>query len=345
MASPATEVSLHCVICFEEFDTRERPPVVLPCGHTYVCLVCSKRLTKCMECREPLFWTPPAPKHQQHGGALHMNGRSPLPSNRYGHARGRYSPAPHTPPHPAQNPPIKEDPIQYPIPKNTVLLGMIEAAERQKRLLGGGGGGGGGNNINPNTEKNGDHNLADELDEEDEPLVNPILAGMSALAGSCGTYAVKEPCGLAVLPFDPNMRHHSTKLGDIDKPDEEKKEADVKEPFTIEMGQTVQVVNADEGVYQLARGAGYIVATTNQLVKGKYGILSRYHYGEKSTLLPLFCLLCILWFLMRVLSHTVFWIMVFLHTTNSWRSIGTILPTGGDVTFCKKKARRASQGA
>jgi len=41
-----------------------------------------------------------------------------------------------------------------------------------------------------------------------------------------------------------------------------------REPFTIEKGQKIQVVGVDEqGVHQLARGAGYVVATVNQLVK------------------------------------------------------------------------------
>jgi hypothetical protein len=37
MASP---FSFHCIICIEEFDQRDRYPVVLPCGHTYVCNQC-----------------------------------------------------------------------------------------------------------------------------------------------------------------------------------------------------------------------------------------------------------------------------------------------------------------
>jgi hypothetical protein len=43
-----------------------------------------------------------------------------------------------------------------------------------------------------------------------------------------------------------------------------------KEPFKIEEGQRVQVVSVDDGVFQLARGVGYIVASANQLVKGLY---------------------------------------------------------------------------
>mmetsp|Transcript_26453 Transcript_26453/g.56836 ORF Transcript_26453/g.56836 Transcript_26453/m.56836 type:complete len:120 (+) Transcript_26453:218-577(+) len=52
MASSA--FSFHCMICFEEFDPQTNYPVVLPCGHTYVCIACANRLDKCMECRTPL---------------------------------------------------------------------------------------------------------------------------------------------------------------------------------------------------------------------------------------------------------------------------------------------------
>jgi hypothetical protein len=41
------------------------------------------------------------------------------------------------------------------------------------------------------------------------------------------------------------------------------------EPFTIEFGQTVQVVNCQDGVYRLARESGYIVASEKQSVKSK----------------------------------------------------------------------------
>jgi hypothetical protein len=38
MASP---FSFHCIICIEEFEPKDRYPVVLPCGHTYVCNHCT----------------------------------------------------------------------------------------------------------------------------------------------------------------------------------------------------------------------------------------------------------------------------------------------------------------
>ena len=140
-----TDVALHCMICYEEFDLKDHYPVVLPCGHTYVCVVCAKRLKKCMECREPLFWNPPQPKQPQHQPlSSHYNnhhlGRSPGHPRSYTGRVGRYSPgtntlsAPQTPPHPSTVPEKKEE-VPLPCPKNVVLLEMIEAKERQQRLL------------------------------------------------------------------------------------------------------------------------------------------------------------------------------------------------------------------
>ena len=144
----------------------------------------------------------------------------------------------------------------------------------------------------------------EELDYDDElsfsssslPLGEVELnAGYAALSGSCGTYAVREPEGLVVLPLDPN-RNRPKYNGTKDHGDEKKTgsqhssttfssifnkiykdNADgsanrFKEPFTISEGQKVQVVGVmksnDQGVYQLARGGGFVVASANQLVKG-----------------------------------------------------------------------------
>ena len=57
-----TAFSFHCMICFEEFHPEDRYPVVLPCGHTYVCHLCANRLDKCMECRTPLYELVQPPK-------------------------------------------------------------------------------------------------------------------------------------------------------------------------------------------------------------------------------------------------------------------------------------------
>jgi hypothetical protein len=249
-------VELHCIVCYEQFSLKDRPPVVLPCGHTYVCLVCSKRLKRCMECREPLFWTPPARSQKP---LPHMptmpNWRSPAP-DRYGAPisnRGRYSPFPHTTPPHSILPLIKEEPLPLPLPKNLVLIEVIESAERRARLL-------------REAEDEDEDPLEDE-EEDEESKLEKNLAGMSALKGTYGTYAVRESEGLAVLPFNPNKQHKKElPLGG----EEEKKAEEPREPFTIYVGQTVQVVSVDDGVNKLSRNSGYVVANVNQLVKGEY---------------------------------------------------------------------------
>ena len=123
-------MELHCVICYEEFDLKDRYPVVLPCGHTYVCVVCSKKIKICHECREPLYWKPPIqqqPANNNHNSHIH---RSPATA-RYSRYNSRYSPS--TPPH--NKPPEKREEVPLPCPPNKVLMEMIEAKERQERLV------------------------------------------------------------------------------------------------------------------------------------------------------------------------------------------------------------------
>lgn len=319
--------------------------------------------------------------------------------------------------------------IPFPCPKNVVLMEMIEAKERQIRLMAeakrkkeiektqrrrkerqqaknemmvAGGQYQQQNNLIDITDEpdDDDDETDDDDDDDDEEMLDPALSGMAAaFSGACGTYVVREPLGLVVLPQDPNRQHHSShhqqarisssgnhktsnnnnnivnyqqqqqqfrqsrlrhhdevedhrpmmsgpnkpggglgvggagstgvdgnnntnnhsKDDDLDE-DEKKEQAEddfllfeatldvdndnddyddddgnnnlplqhhlrprpsqqqrlhhhqpFREPFTIEEGQRVQVVGmVDEGVYQLARGAGYVVATVNQLVKGTF---------------------------------------------------------------------------
>ena len=68
-------VSFTCTICYEDFDPVHRPPMVLPCGHTYVCLLCTKQIKRCMECREPLHLIPPSSNDTRalEGAAAHSH--------------------------------------------------------------------------------------------------------------------------------------------------------------------------------------------------------------------------------------------------------------------------------
>ena len=294
-AETAAVVPFHCVICFDSFCLRERLPVVLPCGHTFVCQPCSKRLKRCMECREPLFYSIPktgtggvAAGGSNHSGSMTAN-RSPppgaysRPSNHNHHGAGRFSPTPATPPQNshAHPPPVMH--VPYPIPKNVVLIAMMEVAERQAK------------------EKERLDDTNGSMDDEEEYDLNRIISGMATLSGPCGTYVVKDPDGLVLLTDYPNHEHFSA--GDtqqepswlpsprIDDGREDggqtehlppalsvsasEDSVEVKFPGLLEKGQTVQVVSFEHGVATLARRAGYILANSNQLVKGESTRIAR----------------------------------------------------------------------
>ena len=149
MASSA--FTFHCMICFEEFDPLTNYPVVLPCGHTYVCIACANRLDKCMECREPLVTKievpspsnadPTAkenvgtPGRYSYGGGVGVSGGGGHRLNysqqsRQHHAqRGKYGQQQQQ-----QRPPPKTFVTQrLPLPKNAVLLSLIQASEPARR--------------------------------------------------------------------------------------------------------------------------------------------------------------------------------------------------------------------
>ena len=180
--------------------------------------------------------------------------------------------------------------IPLPIPKNVVLICMMEAAERHQRET---------HPTNGNSDEavveliddtNGSMNASDEDEEFD---LNRIISGMATFSGPCGTYVVKERNGLSVLNHYP----HPTNDDDHEDGDDEEEDDDhdeesrnddvtsttakalhvtasydsieVSNPCRLKQGQTVQVVRYENGIATLARDAGYIRATTSQLVKGK----------------------------------------------------------------------------
>lgn len=130
------------------------------------------------------------------------------------------------------------------MPKNVVLLAMMEAAERQKGYI-----------LSSMSE---DSDGSREGEDAENGERKRILKGLQTLSGSCGTYALVE--NLAVLPFDPR-RDRNKHTGETVANDE------TVEPFEVEKGQTVQVVEVSDGVVRLARGKGFIVASNTQLVK------------------------------------------------------------------------------
>ena len=178
MASP---FSFHCMICFEEFDIDKRYPVVLPCGHTYICNECANRLDKCMECRTPLVEYHPR-KTTAAGGvaAAGAGGRTGVVRGRPGH------------PPPAVEPlKVKKRSV---LPKNVVLMSLIEATEVAAE------------NVQSQNHQPSMHEspmiqpsvLDIEEDEEEK-----IRASMTIAISDCGTYAVAAKDGLEIFPSRP----------------------------------------------------------------------------------------------------------------------------------------------
>jgi hypothetical protein len=161
-----------------------------------------------------------------------------------------------TPPYTSnQAPPEKPASINLPIPKNVVLIAMMEAAERQQKM-------------ENQSESSGSMSMESD-DEEEEYDLNGIISGMATLAGPCGTYAVKEPEGLAVTSSAPCKQSQDDEKK-LDSP-VESVEVEMQAPVLLKAGQTVQVVDFQDGVAKLARGTGYILASSSQLVKGECG--------------------------------------------------------------------------
>lgn len=275
MASP---FSFHCMICFEEFDTEGRFPVVLPCGHTYVCNQCAERLEKCMECRTSLVQIFPRPpvgsEGQQYGGR--GGGRwSSRP------AVGSRSPGAPPPP------PIKK---RLPLPKNVVLMSLIEATElaaesvrgQEQRL-----------SLSESPSLSIPNAILDIEEDEEEK----IKTGTTLAISDCGTYAIAAKEGLEIYPSRPEsvilpnqeqseeeevdtlvrFFHLDHKIDVFDGSEHElqSSEGGLKEstPVRLRWGDRVQIVSTEAGWAKLARGYGFVRADRNQLVKGTIFLL------------------------------------------------------------------------
>lgn len=265
------------MICFEEFYPEDRYPVVLPCGHTYVCNVCANRLDRCMECRTPLFTILPlsnAKNPQQTA--------TPYARPSWSSARGSNQNA--TPLAPPQ-PPVKK---RLALPKNVVLLSLIEATElasedARKKYA-----------ESPSvTESTMDvdgptsipqlqsmGSMIDAADEEEER----IKMSTSLAVSVAGTYAVAAKDGLEIFPTRPSSSlsvavdardedvdslvkfYNTEQIDDCEGTPNSRKSRDHLRLF---FGDRVQIVSLDGGWAKLARGYGFVKADNNQLVKGE----------------------------------------------------------------------------
>eukprot|EP00934_Nitzschia_sp_Nitz4_P007948 Nitzschia sp. Nitz4//scaffold2_size372955//121250//122964//NITZ4_000395-RA/size372955-snap-gene-0.73-mRNA-1//-1//CDS//3329546692//7938//frame0 len=262
MASP---FSFHCMICFEEFNIVSRYPVVLPCGHTYVCNQCAERLEKCMECRTSLVQIIPR------GGPAADAHNSDRNSRRWSSGRAVGTRSPGAPP----QPPLKK---RLPLPKNVVLMSLIEATELAAA-----------ENARAHSHRTSLDNSPGILMDAEEDEEEKIRTGTTLAIGECGTYAVAAKDGLEIYPSRPGSHE------DVDDTDEEEvdtlvrffhldnkmeplADGESKEPLDLaainslpptklNRGDRVQIVSTAQGWAKLARGYGYVKADRNALLK------------------------------------------------------------------------------
>ena len=277
----ASPFSFHCIVCFEEFCQEERYPVVLPCGHTYVCNECANRLDRCMECRTSLAMmlptqTPLLQRSPTQGFAAGAHGHAGWSSVRSG-GRG-----------PVLQPRSMDSESRtlsvtrrLPLPKNVVLLSLMEATALTVKDLS--------PSSSPCPVKQSA--LPDDYDAEEEQ----IKLGTSIAIGACGTYIVAAQENIHIFPRRPTSTTSiPCESSDSDVSEEEDVDTLVSffhaeqhvdmclgrpcldsndskplSPVELKHGDRVQIVLLEDGWAKLARGYGYIRADAGQIVKGK----------------------------------------------------------------------------
>jgi len=179
------------------------------------------------------IWPPPSP------GA----GTPISPRNRRSYAvnRERYPQNHnlHHSPTPSQRP-VQTEQIKLPLPKNHVMITLMEKAERRKKS--------GADLYDYDSD-------SDTENDDDCDDTAKVLSGMDSYSSYCGTYVVREKDGLPV--FDRNPYERTLK----------KVPSYLKQPRKLCYGQRVQVVDMKNDVFKLARGHGFILARDSQLVK------------------------------------------------------------------------------
>jgi hypothetical protein len=235
-------VSFHCIICFEEFDSTTHYPVVLPCGHTYICHPCGMRIDKCMECRTSLF-VPQQPMNQNSQQNLQQRGQT---TTSYSFTEARSGRRPTLSHNGISDNSLErskiQKPVRLPLPKNMVLMSLIESSEMAK------------SSSYLNTQKL----LANSRDDTNEDEDHRILMGTDITTSTCGTYVVRKRDGLKLVP-----KISAKELEPVDASWEDDVESIVKkgasESSTIlSCGDRVQVVNIVNKWAKLARGYGYV---------------------------------------------------------------------------------------
>ncbi len=232
-----------------------------------------------------LYVSGPRPPQQQGNGASNRPGQTSSWSNARSGSRAGASriEVNHAPP----PPPVK---TRLPLPKNVVLLSLIEATELATQDVEKAISPSNHLNAHPSDEPSSEEKDGDEEEEE------KIKAATSLALSVAGTYAVANKTGLAIYPSRPSlftMERSSTGMGEEDvdalvrffhldhKLDVESsssfgddaalKRTDTKEepPAHLSYGDRVQIVSVDGDWAKLGRGYGFVRASRNDLVKGE----------------------------------------------------------------------------
>lgn len=194
MASP---LSLHCIICCEPFNNVDVYPVVLPCGHTYICSECGQRLERCMECRQSLFLPEDKPNNEpqrrQHeqdryrSASAYSNRSVSSRQSRYYRSTPQVRSLGSLESSQKEEKLEKKEKRRYPLPKNVVLMSLMETItksgeteQKAMRLL---------------TSIQNRQSTSDD-DYEEEINTNVVVSLASKV---CGTYMVSYDEAISVF--------------------------------------------------------------------------------------------------------------------------------------------------
>lgn len=235
-----------------------------------------------MECRTLLTWAIPKQFVGSNASTTNSKGWSSSRSSLgritpSASARGSLNPG---------NAPLTEK-KRLPLPKNVVLLSLMEATELASELA----------QRTSKIDSLVDADAGQELDNEEEK----IKLSTSLAVGACGTYVVADKDGLQIYPSRPGISFEGSFETDGDGIPRSASEDEVNAlvrffhldhklkvtnseneylkqetaPVQLKYGDRVQIVSLGDGDWaKLARGYGYIRANARQLVKGEIDVLT-----------------------------------------------------------------------
>ncbi len=243
-----------------------------------------------MECRTLLTIPIPRPAAPNAAGNTRSSVGSPLRSRWSDHRSVGRQGAPGRGHGRGDNLPAQIEKKRLPLPKNVVLLSLMEATEVATEMEH--------RSREPSLVSQMESFLSENAGEDDDDEEEKIKVSTSLTIGACGTYVVADKDGLQIYPSRPTTLN----LPDLNRDDKttssdrttvsdddvdtlvrffhldhkvgvDAANGDLKtlseEDTELKYGDRVQIVSLHEGWAKLARGYGYIRADANKLVKGK----------------------------------------------------------------------------